>query len=114
MVLEFDNGFVKYGDVKIGTYKDNIEEGYYQIEPFMPSVQLYGRPLTEAEQEARTTHSVAAKPIVKKNTSYINKLSTLITPGSSAEKDIKLNNIKPADKKPSYYSFTSSGSSSGK
>jgi hypothetical protein len=87
MVLEFNNGYVKYGDVKIGTYKDNMPERYYTVEPFVPNVNLYGRPLTEAEVEKHEKSQVKMKPAVKNVSSYYGRLSALITPVSSIEKD---------------------------
>lgn len=98
MVLEFNNGYVKYGDVKIGTYKDNMPERYYTVEPFVPNVYLYGRPLTEVEVANHEKHQVKTKSAVKKPSSYYGRLSALITPGSSIEKD----------KKPPYSTFSSS------
>ena len=85
MVLEFNNGSVKYGDVKIGTYKDQIIDGYYKVEPFVPSVHLYGRPLTDAELK---THGITdTNHIALNNTKsslYSKIKSTLITPRSSS------------------------------
>ena len=89
MVLEFNNGYVKYGDVKIGIYKDNMPERYYMVEPFVPNVNLYGRPLTDEELEKHEKKQIKVKPTVKKSSSYYGVLSALITPGSSAEKKSK-------------------------
>ena len=98
MVLEFNNGYVKYGDVKIGTYKDNMPERYYMVEPFVPNVHLYGRPLTEVEVEKHEESKVQTKPTINKKSSYFTRISALITPGSSIEKG----------KKPPYSTFSSS------
>ncbi len=89
MVLEFNNGYVKYGDVKIGIYKDNMPERYYMVEPFVPNVNLYGRPLTEEEVEKHEKKQIKVKPVVKKSSSYYGILSSLVTPRSSVENDKK-------------------------
>jgi len=89
MVLEFNNGNVKYGDIKIGTYKDNMPERYYMVEPFVPNVHLYGRPLTDEEVENHEKKQVKTKPTINKKSSYFTRISALITPGSSVEKDKK-------------------------
>jgi len=85
MVLKFNNGNVKYGDIKIGTYKDNIVDGYYTVEPFKPNVHLYGRQLTDVELKAHgLTETHHAAPKTTKSSYYSKMKSALITPRSSS------------------------------
>ncbi len=96
MILEFNSGSVIYGDTKIGTYEDKLNDGYYTIEPFNVHVGLYGRPLTETELNAHKQATVTNK----KSSYYSRMKDKLITPRPYSVKD-----------QPQYTSFSTSSSS---
>lgn len=98
IVLRFNSGNVYYGDINVGTYNSPLKDGSYTVYKIEPSQRLYGRPLTEKEVEKHEEIKVKTKPAVKKSSSYYGRLSALITPRSSIEKD----------KKPPYSTFSSS------